>query len=86
MYGFDDAGEPLTDEALIAEITAYRKAIRDAAMRKVGVIAGEGRRLEFTSSNVGLAQSALRDLLRIARGRGLPIGGSPNSAIAVEIG
>lgn len=85
MMGYDDDGNPLTDEALLAEIAAYRGAIREVATTNVGVIAGEGRRVEFTKSNVTVAQTALRELLFIARQRGLAIGGS-GAALSVEIG
>jgi hypothetical protein len=85
MYGFDDQGNPLTDEALIAEIAQFRSAIRKASLRGVGVVSGEGRRIEFTTSNLGDARTELRELLRIARERGLAIGGTAG-AIAVEIG
>lgn len=85
MTGFDDAGEPLTDEALLAEIATYRNAIREASTNGVGVIAGEGRRVEFTTSNVQIARDELRELLRVARCRGLAIGGVAG-ALPVEIG
>lgn len=85
MTGYDDAGNPLSDAALLAEIAVYRKAIRDTATRGVGVIAGEGRRVEFTASNVQFARDELRELLRIARERNMPIGGTAG-ALQVEIG
>jgi hypothetical protein len=85
MFGYDDAGNPLTDAALLAEIATCRKAIRDVGRRGVAVVAGEGRRVEFTASNIGIAQDELRELLRIARERGLAMGGSVG-ALAVEIG
>ena len=85
MVGFDDAGEPLTNEALLAEIAQYRAAVKKAALRGVGVVQGEGRRVEFTASNIQYAQSELRELLRVARDRGLAIGGT-GGAVGVEIG
>ncbi len=86
MMGFKDAGDPLTDEELLAEIAQYRKAVRDVAMGGgIGKVSGEGRLLEFTRSNALVASAALRDLLTVARGRGLPIAGDIG-AIAVEIG
>lgn len=85
MIGFDDMGVELTDAALLAEIAAFRAAIRKAAMNGVGVVQGEGRRIEFTSSNVAIAQGELRELLRVARDRGMAIGGT-GGGIGVEIG
>lgn len=85
MYGFDSQGNPLSDEALIAEIAAYRKAIDRVARTGVGSVTGEGRRIEFTASSSNAAHDALRELLALARERGLPIGGT-GGAIAVEIG
>lgn len=77
----------LTDEQLLAEISEYRGAIKQVAMGGgVGVVAGEGRRIEYTSGNVGEARTALRDLLAEAYLRGMAIGGDGGGAIPVEIG
>lgn len=75
--------EDLTDEELAAEITAYREAIRKVELNDVGVVAGEGRRLEFTSGNLRDARDTLRNLMSERRRRGGVIGGG---SIALEIG
>jgi len=49
------------------------------------VVAGEGRRIEYTRSNLSGLDRTLRDLGYEARQRGMPIGGI-GGAIAVEIG
>lgn len=77
-----------TDDALVAEIRAYAGARRELATRDVAVIAGEGRRLEFTNTadqKRGL-DADLREMLAEARRRGLSIGGNGGHALAVEIG
>jgi hypothetical protein len=88
IWTYDDAGQPLTNEALLAEIAAFRKALREIALGGgVGVVAGEGRRLEFTKSNAGAASGALRDLLQEAKDRGLDIGSAGGGgSIVVEFG
>lgn len=76
-----------TDDQLTAEIRAYAKARRDLAHGAgVAVIAGEGRRVEFTSGSSSQLGSDLEEMLYEARARGLSIGGMPEHAIAVEIG
>ena len=76
----------LTDEQLSAEISEYRAAIKAVAVGGgVGVVAGEGRRVEYVAGNVIEARTALRDLLAEARIRGLPIADG-GGAIPVEIG
>ena len=76
----------LTDEQLEAEIQAYLAARREVALGGgVGVIAGEGRRIEYVRSNIGLLDQDLRALGWEARYRGLAIGGD-GGAIAVEFG
>jgi len=76
----------LTDELLIAEIEQYRAARKEAMFGGgVGVIAGEGRRIEYTKTSIRGLDEELRVLYYEARQRGLPIGGS-GGAIAVEIG
>lgn len=75
----------MTDQELLAEIKQYRDAIKATALGGgVGVIAGEGRRVEIVQSNMSEARLALRELLVEAENRGL-IDGS-GGAIAVEIG
>lgn len=76
----------LTDEALVAEIKSYHAAIGKQSKSGIGVIAGEGRRIEFTRANIRDARTELRNLLNEARRRGLPIGDGSGGAIAVEIG
>lgn len=76
----------LDDAALIAEIVEYRAAKKAVALGGgIAVIAGEGRRIEYTRANSSALDSELRNLLYEARRRGLDIGGS-GGAIAVEIG
>lgn len=76
----------LTDDELTAEIKQYRDARKEALFGGgVGVIAGEGRRIEYTKTSVGGLDQELRLLYYEARARGLPIGGT-GGAIAVEIG
>lgn len=79
-------GRPFfTDDELVAEIKAYVKAKRQLAHGEaVGVIAGEGRRVEFVRANSGSLDTALEEMLYEARQRGLDIGGEPDSAITVE--
>jgi diaminopimelate decarboxylase len=76
----------LTDEQLSAEISEYRAAIKKVALGGgIGVVAGEGRRIEYAEGNVNEARTALRDLLAEAAYRGLEIG-EGGGAIPVEIG
>lgn len=76
-----------TDDELIAEIKAYIAAKREVALGGgVGVVAGEGRRVEFTRANAKDIDVALREMAYEARERGLSIGGDADSAILVEIG
>lgn len=76
----------LTDEQLSAEISEYSGAIKKIALGGgIAVVAGEGRRVEYASGNVGEARTALRDLLAEARIRGLSIADG-GGAIPVEIG
>jgi len=76
----------LTDEQLVAEIAEYRAAIKKAAIGGgVGVVAGEGRRIEYTAGNVGEARRELRELYTEATERGLPVGDGAG-ATPVEIG
>ncbi len=76
----------LTDRALSDEIKQYRDARREALFGGgVGVIAGEGRRIEYTKTSIGGLDADLRLLYYEARMRGMAIGGT-GGAIAVEIG
>lgn len=78
--------EHLTDEQLLAEIEEYRAAIKKVAIGGgVGVVAGEGRRVEYVQSNLEAARLALRELYTEAALRGLTTGES-GGAIPVEIG
>lgn len=79
VHAFDASGNPLSDTDLIAKIIGIRDAIHEQSVEGVGVIAGEGRRVEYTSSNVGLAKEIMRDLLVVARQRNLQIGGDAPS-------
>lgn len=81
-----------TDEELVAEIKASA-----AARRKLGngtptshirKVQGEGRMMEFApiAESISSLDADLRAMLFEARSRGLPIGGDPENAIAVETG
>ena len=75
----------MTDQELLAEIKEYQAALKATAIGGgVGVIAGEGRRVEIVQSNTGEARLALRELLNEAANRGLI--DRQGGAIAVEIG
>jgi hypothetical protein len=82
---FDDAG-------LIAEIKQYASARREVRGGNpatiVRKIQGEGRLLEFApvADSMKNLDADLREMMAEARRRGLPIGGTGSSAIAVEIG
>lgn len=53
----------LTDEELSAKITSFRDAIEAIALGgDVSVVAGEGRRMEFTRSNVKDAERIMQQL------------------------
>lgn len=78
--------EHLTDEQLTAEIREYQAAIKAVGIGGgVGVVAGEGRRVEYVASNLDAARLALRELFTEADMRGIG-SGSGGGAIAVEIG
>lgn len=76
----------LSNEQLEAKIEEFHAAIQKTSMNGVGVIAGEGRRIEYTSANLGAARTELRMLLTEARSRGMTIGDGSGTGIAVEIG
>lgn len=83
---FDDAGNPVSNAALIALIVQYRKTLTELSGGSgVSVIAGENRRVEFTQGNETQIQAWLRDCLTVARRRGLAIGGDVG-ALTVEAG
>lgn len=75
-----------TEEWLLAEIAQYREAIKTATIGGgVGVVAGEGRRVEFVSCNAGEARKELRELeAELARRPGYE--DRRSWAIPVEIG
>jgi hypothetical protein len=74
-----------TDDQLSDEIRAHVKAKRQLARGEgVGVIAGEGRRVEFVKANASDLDTDLGEMMYEARQRGLEIGGLPESAIEVE--
>lgn len=75
-----------TDDEIVAEITQYRDAKKTIGLGGVvSKIAGEGRMVEYTRSNMPTIDTALRELYAEARRRNLEIGGT-GGAIAVEIG
>lgn len=49
----------MTDEELQAKITKYSEAIEQVATGGVGVVAGEGRRMEYTQGNSKLLERLL---------------------------
>lgn len=75
-----------TVEWLIAEIAEYRAAIKKATLGGgIGVVAGEGRRIEITKLDAQAANTVLRDLeAELARRPGYE--DRAQWAIAVEIG
>jgi hypothetical protein len=78
--------ETLTDEQLLAEYAEYHEAAKKVAFGgEIAVIAGEGRRAEYTKSNADALNLALRELAAEMSYRGLTEGGG-RSAIPVEIG
>lgn len=78
--------EHLTDEQLLAEIAEYRAAVKKVALGgEVGVVAGEGRRVEFVASNLDAARLELRELYAEAAYRNIG-SGEGGGAIPVEIG
>lgn len=82
MSGYDH----FTDEQLTAEIAEYRAALKTATMRPVAVIAGEGRRLEFTGkSGIEELRGELRNLVAEAQARGL-LQSAGGGSLGVEIG
>ena len=81
----------LDDAALLAKIAQLRGAIDEIGTDRVAVIAGEGRRVEFTATRANLEQlyASLRNAVSEAKRRPTidtstwgPTGGS----IALEIG
>lgn len=81
LYGPDF----FTDDELIAEIKQYAKARKDYTLGgQIGVIAGEGRRVEYHAGSSSGLDADLREMLYEARARGLSIGGDPGNAITVE--
>lgn len=74
----------LNDAQLQCEIEEYRKAIREATLTSVSVIAGEGRRLEFVgASGINTMKTELRNLVAEKNRRSGNRGGG---SLAVEIG
>lgn len=78
----------LTDEQLLSEIAQYRAALKEVTIGGgVGVIAGEGRRLEMTKADRNGIRAELRALYAEAAERGLEgYEDDCGGAIAVEIG
>lgn len=77
--------DEFTDEQLREEWRQYRAARKKSAQGGIGVVAGEGRRLEFTPGQVGTIDLELREIGVEARRRGLDWAGDA-SAITVEVG
>ena len=74
----------LTDEALAAKIIEFRDKVElVAAGGAVAVIAGEGRRKEFTRANLGDLKLLLRELLN-EQERRANSGRLPGRAIGVR--
>ena len=72
-----------TDDELVAEITALFAARRKIATGGIAVIAGEGRRVEYTPGSAVALNEDMRLAEYEARQRGLEIAG-PGGAITVE--
>jgi hypothetical protein len=73
----------LSDQELTDDIAAFRSARRELMLGAgVAVVAGEGRRLEFTRANQGSLDAELKNLIAEGQRRGLipysPSGGSIN--------
>jgi ribonuclease HI len=73
----------LTDDELILEINEHFAAKKKIATGGIAVIAGEGRRVEYTAGSTQALTDNLRMLEYEARQRGLEIAGE-GGAIAVE--
>lgn len=75
-----------TEEWLLTEIAEYEEAIKKATLGGgIGVVAGEGRRIEITECDVDKAMRTLRDLVaELARRPGYEA--YRTYAISVEIG
>ena len=74
----------LTDQELAAKITRYMTAIEEVDLGGgVGVIAGEGRRMEITAANANSARRTLDELIleRDTRANG---GRTPGRAIGMR--
>lgn len=62
----------LTEEQLLAEIAQYEAAAKEFALGgDIAVIAGEGRRVEYTRRDGKAVNNALRELYAEAADRGL---------------
>jgi hypothetical protein len=72
------------DEALMTELREHMAAVKELATTGIAVIAGEGRRLEYTKGNMPVLQATLRDITAAASRRGL-VSIGPGGAIPVEI-
>lgn len=74
----------LTDEELSAKIAKYRQAAEDLDIgEQVAVVAGEGRRMEFTRANSRRLLATLKALIREKDRRS---GTNRNGAIEVYFG
>ena len=74
----------MTDQELADKISKYMAAIEEAELGGgVGVVAGEGRRMEFTSANLDAAKRTL-DALVLERDRRGNNGRIPGRAIGMR--
>lgn len=74
----------ISDEDLLDEISQFRSARRELMLGQgVAVVAGEGRRMEFTRANAGDLTTELKNLIAEANCRGL-IEASGGGAISLE--
>jgi hypothetical protein len=73
-----------TETSLRAELAEWRAARKTAIMGGIAVIAGEGRRLEYSRAQLPAIDCEIKEILAEMRRRGLIAGNI--GAIAVEIG
>lgn len=77
----------LTDEQLLAEITAYRDAVRSARLGGgVSRVAGEGRSMTIMGTDVTGCVDEIRRMEAAAISRGLDGFVATGGSITVEIG
>ncbi len=63
------------DDALKAEFVSLRQARKALLSGQIAVVAGEGRRIEYSPVQIGDVDHDLREIAAEARARGLEWGG-----------